>query len=123
MKNTVKTMLESDFGFATSTYSANKVAFENTQTLAESTVNMMNQTPDRVIVLKDNDKYYIEFANNLDRLMVDQKLDFKEAVEEVALSNKIAACDINIIIDESSIDRIDLESLFEEVGKEHVFRK
>ena len=73
--------------------------------------------------LNDDENYYIEFANNLERLMEDAGYDFKEAFESVTIENGISGHDVNIIIDESCIDRIDIEAMINVVGADHVFRK
>lgn len=123
MKDTVKTMLESDFGFSTEEYSRNKEILENMNFISEEVRQMTGFTPEKVIVLNDNNNIYIEYANNLEKLMEDAGYDFKEALEMVTAENKISAYDVNIIVDESCVDRIDMDALIKEVGKDHVFRK
>ena len=123
MKDTVKTMLESDFGFSTEEYSRNKEILENMNCVSEEVRQLTGFTPEKVIVLNDNNNIYIEYANNLEKLMEDAGYDFKEALEMVTAENKISAYDVNIIVDESCVDRIDMDALIKEVGKDHVFRK
>lgn len=123
MKDTVKIMLESDFGFSTSVFSKNKEMLEEMNFISENVRQLTGFTPEKVTVLNDNDNYYIEFAGNLERLMEDGRYDLREALDMVTLENKISAYDVNIIVDESCVDRIDVEALIKEVGKEHVFRK
>ena len=112
MKDTVKVMLESEFGFDTNTYSKNKEILESVELVSED-----------VRQLTDGNNIYIEFANNLERLMEDAKYDLQEAIDAVMIENNIAACDVNIIVDESAVDRINMEELIKVLGKEHVFRK
>ena len=123
MESTAKIMLESEFGFDTMTYSKNREILESMELVSENVRQLTGFTPEKVVVLNDGNNIYIEFANNLERLMEDAKYDLQEAVEAVMIENNIAACDINIIIDESSVDRINMEELIKYVGKEHVFRK
>lgn len=123
MKDTIKVMLESDFGFGTDIYSKNKEMLEKVDIISESIRQLTGFTPEKVTVLSDGNNIYIEFANNLERLMQDGGYDLNEAVELVMTENKLAACDANIIVDESCVDRINMEDLIKVVGKEHVFRK
>ena len=123
MQDTVKTMLESDFGFSTTEYSRNKEILESMNFISEEVRQMTGFIPEKVTVLNDKEHYYIEYANNLERLMEDAHYDFKEAFEMVTAEYKISACDVNIIVDESCVDRIDMEALVKVVGADHVFRK
>ena len=123
MENTVKVMLESDFGFSTSAFSKNREILEGVELVSESIRTLTGFTPERVTVLNDGNNIYIEFANNLERLMEDTGYDLQDALDAVMMENKIAACDANIILDESCVDRINLEEFIKVVGKEHVFRK
>ena len=123
MKDTVKVMLESEFGFDTSTFSKNKEILESVEMVSENTRQLTGFTPEKVIVLNDGNNIYIEFAGNLERLMEDANYDLQEAVDAVMIENNIAACDVNIIVDESAVDRINLEELIKVIGREHVFRK
>lgn len=123
MKETVRTMLESSFGFETEVISKNKEILESMNIVTENVRQMTGFTPEKVIVLNDDNNYYIEFANNLEKLMEDAGCDFQEALEMVMTENKICAYDVNIIVEESCADRIDMNALIEAVGKDHVFRK
>lgn len=123
MKDTVKVMLESEFGFDTNTYSKNKEILESVELVSEDVRQLTGFTPEKVAVLNDGNNIYIEFANNLERLMEDAKYDLQEAIDAVMIENNIAACDVNIIVDESAVDRINMEELIKVLGKEHVFRK
>ena len=123
MKDTVKIMLESEFGFDTMTYTKNQQILEGMKVVSENVRQLTGYTPEKVVVLSDGNNIFIEFANNLERLMDDAKYSLQEAVEAVMVENNIAAHDVNIIIDESSVDRINMEELVNFIGKEHVFRK
>lgn len=123
MQDTVKLMLESDFGFSMEGYAKNRSILENTQYVSDEIRQLTGFTPEKVVVLSDGNNIYIEFANNLERLMEDAKVDFREAIGMVMESNRIAGNDANIIIDESCIDRIDLDSLTAIIGQDHIFRK
>ena len=123
MKDTVKVMLESDFGFGTEIYSKNREILEGMNMVSESVRQLTGFTPEKVVVLNDEKNIYIEFAGNLERLMEDADCDIKEALDMVMMCNNIAACDANVIVDESAVDRIDMEALVKVVGAEHIFRK
>ena len=123
MKDTVKVMLESDFGFGTEVMSKNREILEGMDMVSESVRQLTGFTPEKVVVLTDNEKIYIEFAGNLERLMEDQGVDLHEALDMVMMCNNLAACDANLIIDESAVDRIDMEALVKVVGEGHVLRK
>ena len=73
-------------------------------------------TPDKVIVLVDESTgdYMIEFSNNLERLMHDQNLDMEAAVEAVCAADDISRhATVNILVDESSLDKIDFVNVSE----------
>ena len=123
MKDTVKVMLESDFGFGTEVMSKNREILEGMDFVSENVRQLTGFTPEKVVVLTDNEKIYIEFAGNLERLMEDQNVDLHEALDMVMMCNNLAACDANLIIDESAVDRIDMEALIKVVGEGHVLRK
>lgn len=123
MKNTVQTMLESDFGCSLNIFSDNKQILNNMDMISESVRQLTGYTPEKVAVLNDGNNIYIEFAGNLERLMQDGGYYFREALDMVLECNFIAGCDPYIIIDESAVDRIDLSAIVAEVGADHVFRK
>ena len=123
MRDTVKTMLESSFGFDTTEYSKNREILESMNFISEEVRQMTGYTPEKVNVLNDKNHYYIEYANNLERLMEDAQYDFQEALDMITAEYKISACDVNIIVDESCVDRIDMEALVKVVGADHVLRK
>ena len=123
MKDTVKVMLESDFGFDTEVTSKNRQILEGMNMVSESVRQLTGFTPEKVVVLNDDKNIYIEFAGNLERLMEDGGYDIREAIDMVMTCNKVAACDANIIVDESAVERIDMEALVKVVGADHIFRK
>ena len=123
MHNTTKIMLESEFGFSGEIFSENKQVFEGMDFISENVRELTGFTPEKVIALNDGNNVYIEFANNLERLMSDGGFDLREALDMVMTHNKVAGVDPYIILDESAIDRIDLTELMKEVGADHVLRK
>lgn len=123
MKDTVKIMAESAFGFDTTITSKNRQIFENMNMISEDTRQLTGFTADKVVVLNDGDKIYIEFANNLERFMEDSGYDFKDALSSVMTENKIGCLSANIILDESCIDNVDIDRMIAVVGEDHLFRK
>ena len=123
MKETVKIMTESAFGFDTTIVSNNQQIFENMNIISEETRQLTGFTAEKVTVLDDGNNIYIEFANNLERFMQDSGYDFKEALESVMTDNKLMNVDPNIILDESCIDKVDINAMISVVGENHIFRK
>ena len=123
MQNTAKIMLESEFGFSGEIYSENRQVFDNMNFISESVRQLTGFTPEKVIVLNNGNDIYIEFANNLERLMEDGGFHLREALDMVMTQNFVGGCDPYIILDESCIDRINLTELAKEVGADHIVRK
>lgn len=123
MQNTAKIMLESEFGFSSEIFSENRQILEDMNFISENVRQLTGYTPEKVIALSDGNNVYIEFANNLERLMEDGGYDFREALDLVMMENHAAGYDPYIILDESSIDRLDLSALIKEVGSDHILRK
>lgn len=123
MKDTLKVMLESEVGFGTTIYSQNRQIFDEMDIVTENVRQLTGFTPEKVVALNDGNNIYIEFANNLERLMKDSGYDLREAVDSVMMCNHVANQDANIIVDESCIDRINMEEMIKVIGKEHIFRK
>lgn len=122
MKDTVKIMLESE-GFGTQIYSKNKEILEQMDVISEDVRRLTGFTPEKVVVLNDDENVYIEFANNLERFMDDNLLDFNEALNMVMLCNNAGGYEPIIIVDESAVERIDMEALVKTVGVDHILRK
>lgn len=123
MKDTVKIMAESDFGFDTNIMNQNRALFEGSEMISEDVRQLTGYTPDKVVALNDGNNVYIEYANNLERLMEDAGYDINEAIDAVMAENHTMAIDPIIILDESCIDRVDIDALASAVGADHIFRK
>ena len=123
MHNTTKIMLESEFGFSGEIYTENRQVLENMDFISENVRQLTGFTPEKVIALSDGNNVYIEFANNLERLMSDGGFDLREALDMVMTHNHVAGVDPYIILDESVIDKINLSELMKEVGADHILRK
>lgn len=123
MKDTVKVMVESDFGFDTNILQQNRGLFESAEMISEDVRQLTGYTPDKVVALEDGNNVYIEYANNLERLMEDAGYDIQEALDAVLAENQKMAVDPYIILDESCIGKVDIDALAKVVGYDHIFRK
>lgn len=111
MKETVRAMLESEFGMPISMEDANIEAFSKMKPVSESVRHLTGFTPEKVVVNGDGYKYYVEFSGNIERLMKDQQLTFNEAMSEIAMCNKIQLENVCVVVDESCINKLDLNAL------------
>lgn len=114
MKDTVKALIESacmpDLDFTTK----NRTAFNILDTVTEAQRINTTYIPQKVIVVKDPEGgYLVEYANNLERLMIDQDLGVAEAMQLVCDVNDLSIDECTLIMDESCIDRIDITKLIE----------
>lgn len=124
MKDTVKALIESacmpDLDFATK----NRTAFNILDTVTEAQRVNTTYIPQKVIVVKDPEGgYLVEYANNLERLMIDQDLGVAEAMQLVCDVNDLSIDECTLIMDESCIDRIDITKLIEADTDFNVKRK
>lgn len=115
MKDTVKAMLESEFQMPMSIEEANMGILESITPISDKVRELTGFTPEKAVVLyhESEGRYYIEFANNIERVMKDQNISFIEAVEEILNTNNIHMEDTSIIVDESCISKLDLSTLVE----------
>lgn len=106
MRDTVKTLLESATRPELDVTLKNNMAYNKLSKLTES--DCLEYTPQKVIVNKGKSGYYVEFTNNLERLMRDRELEITEAMENVAVQNDIPIEECIVVFDEASIDIIDI---------------
>ena len=114
MKDTVKVLVESlcvpNLDFA----SKNRAAFNILDSVTEAQRLNTTYIPQKVIVVKDPEGgYMVEYANNLERLMMDQDIGVAEAMQLVSDVNDLSIDECTLIMDESCIDRIDISKLIE----------
>lgn len=111
MKDTVRSLLESavepEFDFI----SKNTAAYNILRPVTESEMMTTQYVPQKVMVLRDGDKYVVEYANNLERLMLDQEMGIVEAMEVVVAVNNICVDECTVVFDESCINKIDIEAV------------
>lgn len=113
MYDAVKEMLESEFFENYDTETKNVLEFTDLQQLTESQLQLTGFIPAKVIVLKEEETgdIFVEYANNVERLMKDQKLNFNEAMEQIAEHYEISTEDMNVIVSENDIDKINISEL------------
>lgn len=111
MKETVRAMLESEFGMPISMEDANIQAFHRMKPVSEEVRQLTGFTPEKVVVNSDGFQYYVEFSGNIERLMKDQQYTFNEAMSEIAMHNKIQLENVCVVVDESCINKLDLDAL------------
>ena len=109
MLDTVKSLLESSVEPEVDFYTQNRAALNMLDTIAESERMSTRFTPQKVMVLKSHEgRYLVEYANNLERYMLDNDIGIKEAMSVVADINEIPVEECAVVFDESCVDRIDI---------------
>lgn len=114
MKDTVKVLVESSCVPNLDFASKNRAAFNILDSVTEAQRLNTTYIPQKVIVVKDPEGgYMVEYANNLERLMMDQDIGVAEAMQLVSDVNDLSIDECTLIMDESCIDRIDISKLIE----------
>lgn len=114
MKDTVKALVESSCVPNLDFASKNRAAFNILDNVTEAQRLNTTYIPQKVIVVKDPEGgYMVEYANNLERLMMDQDIGVAEAMQLVSDVNDLSIDECTLIMDESCIDRIDISKLIE----------
>lgn len=112
MKDTVKTLLESSVRPEIDFLSANTAALHILRPVTEAERMSTGFTPQKVIVQKTPEgNYIVEYAENLERLMLDQDMGIAEAMQVVADVNNLALDECTVVFDESCIERIDISKV------------
>ena len=111
MKDTVRSLLEFAAKPEIDFVSKNTAAYNILRPVTESEMMTTQYVPQKVMVLRDGDKYVVEYANNLERLMLDQDMGIVEAMEVVAAANNICVDECTVVFDESCIEKIDIEAV------------
>lgn len=117
MIDTITCMLESEskFGVGMQIVTENQMSYNEVQELPRELKNLLGYTVEKVCVAGDgNDSYYLEYSNNIERYMEDQKIyQIEEAITNIAEHYGILEEDITIVVDESCIDKLDISALKE----------
>lgn len=115
MLDTIACMLESDstFGLGIQIVTENQKSYNNVEELPPRVKNLLGYTVEKVCIVSDrNDSYYLEYTNNIERYMEDQKIyQIEEAITNIAEHYGLLEGDITIVIDESCIDKLDIRAL------------
>lgn len=109
MLDTVKSLLESSVEPEVDFFTQNRSALNMLESIAESERMSTRFTPQKVMVLKSPEGgYLVEYANNLERFMLDNDMGIKEAMLVVSEVNEIPIDECTVIFDESCVERIDI---------------
>ena len=109
MLDTVKSLLESSVEPEVDFFTQNRAALNMLESVAESERMSTRFTPQKVMVLKSPEgRYLVEYANNLERFMLDNDMGIKEAMLVVSEVNEIPVDECTVIFDESCVERIDI---------------
>ena len=109
MLDTVKSLLESSLEPEVDFFTQNRAALNMLESVAESERMSTRFTPQKVMVLKSPEGgYLVEYANNLERFMLDNDMGIKEAMLVVSEVNEIPVDECTVIFDESCVERIDI---------------
>lgn len=112
MRDKIIGVCESALGFSPMVMTENHKAYNEIDPLLDDQKNMFKYTAEKVTVdTKDNIDYFIEYSNNLERLMRDRNLTVDEAVEMVCEANDILVGSVTIVVDESCIDKVDIKAM------------
>ncbi len=112
MKDTSKAIYESTI-MEIGIENRNRTIYDNIPTLESSVANIIKYTPERVAMVKnpEDGAIYCEFENNLERFMKDNNYSFQEAMDQLSETYNIHQCDINIILNEMDITKLDFDSI------------
>lgn len=109
MLDTVKSLLESSVEPEVDFFTQNRSALNMLESVTESERMSTRFTPQKVMVLKSPEGgYLVEYANNLERFMLDNDMGIKEAMLVVSEVNEIPVDECTVIFDESCVERIDI---------------
>lgn len=109
MKDTVKSLLESSVEPNVDFFTENLASLNILDTITESEKMSMGFNAQKVMVLKSPEGgYLVEYANNLERFMLDNDMGIREAMNVVADVNEIPIEECKVVFDNSCVDKIDI---------------
>ena len=109
MKDTVKSLLESSVEPNVDFYTENLASLNILDTITESEKMSMGFNAQKVMVLKSPEGgYLVEYANNLERFMLDNDMGIREAMNVVADINEIPIEECKVVFDNSCVNKIDI---------------
>lgn len=118
-------ILESDtvFGLGAEMINENVTAMNEVEQISEDVRDLLSCTVEKVVInaTKSDPTCYIEYANNLERFIADQKLfSIEEAVSRICEHYDLSEDNIAIVVDESCIGKLDISELKD---KYHVVKR
>lgn len=109
MKDTVKSLLESSVEPNVDFFTENLASLNILDTITESEKMSMGFNAQKVMVLKSPEGgYLVEYANNLERFMLDNDMGIREAMNVVADVNEIPIEECKVVFDNSCVNKIDI---------------
>lgn len=111
----ITAILESDsiFGLGAQLVSENTRAYNELEELTDDQKRLLGVTVEKVTVNSDgNDSYFIEYSDNIERYIQDQKLlSVEEAMDNICEYYEISKDEVSIVVDESAINKVDIIAL------------
>lgn len=122
MHSTIVGLCESKFGFAPKAIMNNRMEIDTIDEVSEDIRKALSYDIKHVSITEATNKrdYYIEFSNNLERYIKDQKITFEEAIDNICEEYNLIQESLVIVIDESCIDKLDITALKEEYNVKRI---
>ena len=111
MKNTVNMLLESSVIPSMDFVTENTVNFNSIREATENEKLSARFSVHKIPVTHYDNKYVIEFASGVDRLIEQNNIDINKAMEMIANANNINVSECTLILDESAIKKVDLTGI------------
>ena len=110
MQDTVKALIESSVEPNIDFYTKNRSSLNMLDSITESEKMSMGFTAQKVLVQKspEDNRYLVEYANNLEKFMLEQDIGIKEAMNVIADINEIPIDECAVVFDESCVHKIDI---------------
>lgn len=110
MVDTVKSLLEFSVTPPMDFITTNTASFNMLESVSDIDNKSLVYTPHKVVVVKGDHsgKYLVEYADNLERLMLDQDMGIVEAMQVVADINDIPLDECAVVFDNNCVNRIDI---------------
>lgn len=110
MQDTVKALIESSVEPNIDFYTKNRSSLNMLDSITESEKMSMGFTAQKVLVQKspEDNRYLVEYANNLEKFMLEQDIGIKEAMSVIADINEIPVDECAVVFDESCVNKIDI---------------
>ena len=110
MQDTVKALIESSVEPNIDFYTKNRSSLNMLDSITESEKMSMGFTAQKVLVQKspEDNRYLVEYANNLEKFMLEQDIGIKEAMNVIADINEIPVDECAVVFDESCVNKIDI---------------